>query len=110
MYNQLTEENIVALNMALCEKFNNDFSLKRPHNINLVVKQYDQLSDREEIYRYAYVANSLTRLQPFHRNNQRTALALLLGLPGVTQDKIPTLAGMLKHGADTDHICSILKS
>ena len=102
--NRLTSEMLVAMNLAACGALGGSFTVSRPHNIKLILKQYDQLADKEEIYRRAYVANMIVRLRPFASNNVRTAILVLLSVSNSTESTVKTLHGMFKHGSDTEHL------
>ncbi len=106
--NDFTGTQLAITNLALCQTFNNSFQIARPHNISLIEKQYGQLSGRPEAFRRAYVANAVARLKPFASNNVRTALTLLIDTTTPAED-VARLSGLIKHGADSEHIADALE-
>ena len=105
---RVTARTIGLINMAVCEQQQQPFEVTRPHNLQLIEKQYRQL-ERERIERrIAFVAYMVNQLSPFARYNRKTAtvLAQLLieqyGLRATVNPGI--ISGLLKHDVGVDAV------
>ena len=101
-------ETLVAINIAVAEELSTPFSIRRPHDITLINKRYEQLNSKDRHYRDAYIANAVVQLKPFETGNLRTALLWLMASHPLAD--ATTLAGLLKHGSDTGHIATSLEA
>lgn len=109
MTKTLTSRQLAHLNLAICEEFNTQFEICRPHNLLLIEKQQKQLAQESRAQRAAHAAYMIRKLQPFATGNARTALLAA----AVINDKSnlpPQLAGLIKHEADVNTLSGVLRA
>lgn len=103
-------EEICLMNLAVTDEFGSEFRIVRAHNVDLVLKQLEQMDSESPSRQISHLIYMLAKLEPFASNNKRTAM-----LAGITLAKrlgkemnVKSIGGLLKHDVGVDIIESAI--